>query len=192
MPFLITRPLKLRSQESCLTPECILLSGSILSSLDTSQDPCENFYDFASASCFSNLGLTALTLASYYLIAGGWLKAHPLPADKSSYGNFEAVAERNRQIIQRILDSKPDNSSFERTPDQQIMLKLRDFYTSCLNEDTLDEIGTIPLLDFVKELRNKFRGESKDSSRKESTNLTAALAFLHSQGHFFFFCKIYA
>ncbi|KAG6886039.1 hypothetical protein C0993_005223 [Termitomyces sp. T159_Od127] len=148
-------------EETCLTPQCILLSGSILSSLDTSQDPCENFYDFAT---------------------GGWLRTHPLPADKSSYGNFEAVAERNRQIIQRILESKPDNSSFERTPDQQIKLKLRDFYTSCLNEDTLDEIGTIPLLDFVEEIRKKFRGESKYSGNKESSNLTAALAFLHSQG----------
>ncbi|KAG5716301.1 Endothelin-converting enzyme 1 [Termitomyces sp. T112] len=147
-------------EEICLTPQCILLSGSILSSLDTFQDPCENFYDFAT---------------------GGWLRAHPLPADKSSYGNFEAVAERNRQVIQRILESNTDKSSFERSPDQQIMRKLRDFYASCISEDTLDELGTIPLLDFVKALRRKFRG-LKNPSSKESIDLTAALAFLHSQG----------
>ncbi|KNZ75362.1 Endothelin-converting enzyme 1, partial [Termitomyces sp. J132] len=147
-------------KEICLTPQCILLSGSILSSLDTFQDPCEKFYDFAT---------------------GGWLRAHPLPADKSSYGNFEAVAERNRQVIQRILESNTDKSSFERSPDQQIMRKLRDFYASCISEDTLDDLGTIPLLDFVKALRRKFRG-LKNPSSKESIDLTAALAFLHSQG----------
>ncbi|KAG6891339.1 hypothetical protein C0992_008793 [Termitomyces sp. T32_za158] len=102
-------------------------------------------------------------------VTGGWLRTHPLPADKSSYGNFEAVAERNRQIIQGILESKPNKSSFERDPDQQIMLKLRDFYTSCLNEDTLDEIGTIPLLDFVKELRKKFHGDPNNASSKKSS-----------------------
>ena len=37
-----------RIVEACLTSDCITLSASILSSLDTSQDPCENFYDFAS------------------------------------------------------------------------------------------------------------------------------------------------
>ena len=35
-------------QSRCLSPECIMLSASILSSLDRSQDPCENFYEFAS------------------------------------------------------------------------------------------------------------------------------------------------
>lgn len=36
-------------QKPCFSPQCIVLSASILSSLDASQDPCENFYDFASA-----------------------------------------------------------------------------------------------------------------------------------------------
>ncbi|KAG6917789.1 hypothetical protein DXG01_001061 [Tephrocybe rancida] len=148
-------------EETCLTPQCILLSGSILSSLDTSQNPCENFYDFAT---------------------GGWLRAHPLPADKGSYGNFEALAQQNRQVIQRILESDSTPAAFKSNPDQGVLRKLRDFYVSCTNENALDNLGSTPLLEFVQSLRKKFRGDFKNSGSKDSTDLTSALAFLHSQG----------
>ncbi|KAG6854921.1 hypothetical protein C0991_009744 [Blastosporella zonata] len=148
-------------EETCLTPQCILLSGSIISSLDTSQDPCENFYDFAT---------------------GGWLRAHPLPADKGSFGNFEALAQQNRQVIQRILESDANPASFKSTPDEAILRKLRDFYASCTHENTLDDLGSTPLREFVQALQKKFRGEFKNSDSDESTDLTAALAFLHTQG----------
>jgi hypothetical protein len=38
------------AQRPCLDPDCIILSASILTSLDATQDPCENFYEFASQS----------------------------------------------------------------------------------------------------------------------------------------------
>ena len=34
-------------EKACLEPHCIVLAASILSGVDVTQDPCENFYDFA-------------------------------------------------------------------------------------------------------------------------------------------------
>ncbi|EEB94648.1 hypothetical protein MPER_06503, partial [Moniliophthora perniciosa FA553] len=146
----------------CLDPDCIILSASILSSLDTSQDPCENFYDY---------------------VNGGWLKAHPLPADKDSFGNFEKLALENGVVIREILEGSDNGTSHY---DKQILEKLRGLYKSCLNEEQLDDIGQEPLLDFLHTLKDLYRGEGTEVSsakeEKNKTGLTKALAFLHSRG----------
>ncbi|KAF9458665.1 hypothetical protein BDZ94DRAFT_80625 [Collybia nuda] len=167
VPVPVPVPTTPPKEETCLTPECIVLSASIFTSLDTSQDPCENFYDFAN---------------------GGWLRANPLPADKGSFGNFEALAQQNKQVLQRILESKefPSSSNY----DEIILRKLRDFYSSCLNENRLDEIGALPLREFIQTLKKIYWNEADNISGssknldddKKSTDLTAALAYLHSQG----------
>lgn len=130
------------------------------------------------------------------LIAGGWLRAHPLPADKSSYGNFEALAQQNKQVVQRILESEQSTASFSGTHDVEILRKLRNLYSSCLNEERLDEIGATPLLEFVQTVRRIFKGEVLDETLPEGdprdepkpTDLTAAIAFLHSRGQSYASC----
>lgn len=146
----------------CLKPHCVILSASIISSLDVSQDPCENFYDFAN---------------------GGWLKKHPLPADKSSLGNFEVLSQQNKRVIQEILESK-SSAELAPSPDSEILTKLRDSYSACLNEERLDSIGSAPLLHFIKTLRRLYRKEDTEISLLPGidSGLTAAIAFLHSKG----------
>ncbi|CAA7267908.1 unnamed protein product [Cyclocybe aegerita] len=163
VPPPIPVPTTLPEEKPCLESHCIVLSASILSSLDPSQDPCENFYNFAN---------------------GGWLRAHPLPADKSSFGNFEFLSQQNQQVIQRILESNYSVGSV----DDQILTKLRDFYTSCLDERRLNEIGTTPLFHLVRTVRKLYSGNDTDITGqstygidKKVQGLTAAVAFLHSR-----------
>ena len=52
--------------------------------IDSSVDPCENFYRY---SC------------------NGWFKRNPLPADQTSYGRFTELAELNRQHLRGILQA---------------------------------------------------------------------------------------
>jgi endothelin-converting enzyme len=119
-------------------------------------------------------------------IDGGWFNAHPLPADKSSFGKFEALGQENKQIIQKILESKSSVGSV----DDEILLKLRNFYASCLDERGLDEIGIKPLLHVVKMIKRLYKGDDTDISSSHGSSdkdkgLTVALAFLHSRGAFF-------
>ena len=112
-----------------------------------------------------------------------------MPADKSNFGNFESLAQENKQIIKNILESTASVSPV----DAQILSKIRGFYSSCLDEDTLDEVGAAPLLRFVGTVRKLFSGNSTDNVSQTSTpedkrkGLTAALAFLHSRGGYFYF-----
>ncbi|KAF9453276.1 zincin [Macrolepiota fuliginosa MF-IS2] len=165
-PVPIPEPTGGPDKNVCFEPHCVVLAGAILSSLDTTQDPCENFYEY---------------------VNNGWLKAHPLPADKSSYGNFEALAQQNKQVIQQILESSDESESnlARDSDDKEILQKLRDMYSSCLNEAQLDEIGSSPLTHFIQTIRKLFREEDTDISAtegKKSKGLTAALAFIHSRG----------
>ncbi|KAL0578146.1 hypothetical protein V5O48_003851 [Marasmius crinis-equi] len=161
-------PTKKPEEPVCLSSDCIVLSASILSSLDTSQDPCENFYEFAN---------------------GGWLKAHPLPADKGSFGNFEQLAQDNGHVIQSILErAEASSTAASSSHDKEILKKLSGLYNSCLKEDRLDEIGQKPLLDFLHNLKDLYRGKTteisstRDEGKVKKDGLTAAIAFLHSRG----------
>ncbi|CCL99342.1 uncharacterized protein FIBRA_01360 [Fibroporia radiculosa] len=155
---------------SCLTPECIMLSSSILSSLDTSQDPCENFYDFAT---------------------GGWIKSHPIPSDRGAFSHFDALALENRLLIQQILESQVSyvGSALTATYDEQILKKLRGLYASCLNEDRVRELGSGPLASVARRVRKLLRGKTTTvdpasvvDSESQAKGLTAAVAYLHSRG----------
>lgn len=49
-------------EEVCLTPNCVATAASLLEGMDTTVDPCEDFYGF---------------------VNNGWLGAHPIPQDKA-------------------------------------------------------------------------------------------------------------
>ncbi|KAL5532721.1 hypothetical protein ACEPAF_4495 [Sanghuangporus sanghuang] len=158
----------------CTSPECVILSASIIQNLDESQDPCEDFYEFAN---------------------GGWLSKNEIPPGKGSFGTFDAVSNENKRIIRKILDPSIApaalSQSFTDEYDNETLTKLHDLYESCMNEDLLDERGEAPLKDIVRAIRDLYRSDNwqqgtgtKESDSKEipQYGLTAAIGFLHSRG----------
>merc|ERR1719500_2682122 len=72
----------LSAGELCLSESCVMAAGTILTSLDRSVSPCDDFYQF---SC------------------GGWAQRSPaLNMDR-----FQAIDKRNQNIIRSVLEAPP-------------------------------------------------------------------------------------
>ncbi len=101
--------------------------GFDIKALDKTADPCVDFYQFA---------------------CGGWRTANPLPSDKSRYGRFDELQERNRAELHNILESVSDAKK-KRTP---IEAKVGDFYAACMDEATIEKKGGTPLQPWFKQI----------------------------------------
>lgn len=100
-------------QSVCSTPDCVLAAASIIQGMNTSADPCDDFYEFAN---------------------GGWIQSHPIPADRALVGTFTTVQDNNKKILTKIIDSIPDSSKAHTLDAEQDNLrKLKDTYLSCMN-----------------------------------------------------------
>jgi len=90
-----------------------------LSAIDKTIDPCVDFYQY---SC------------------GNWMKNNPIPADKSSWGRFYELRERNIYILHDILEQAQASSKHD-----AIEQKVGDYYAACMDETVVEKRGTEPL-----------------------------------------------
>lgn len=96
------------------------LSGFDPAALDRNADPCVNFYRYA---------------------CGGWLAANPVPSDQSRWGRFDALQERNRTVLQGILEAASANKPTRTVVEQ----KIGDYYASCMDTRVIDQKGLTPI-----------------------------------------------
>jgi endothelin-converting enzyme/putative endopeptidase len=109
------------------------ISGFDAGALDKNTDPCVNFYQYA---------------------CGGWMAANPVPADQSRWSRFDALQERNRTILQGILEAASANKP-TRTAIEQ---KIGDYYASCMDMKVIDQKGVAPIqpdLDRINAMNSK-------------------------------------
>lgn len=69
-------------KEPCLNQTCIHIANNILSAMDTTVDPCEDFYAYA---------------------CNNWVKANPIPDGKGNWGIFLKLEQQNQLVIKRVL-----------------------------------------------------------------------------------------
>jgi putative endopeptidase len=101
--------------------------------MDTSADPCVNFYQY---SC------------------GSYLKQTPIPADESSYGQFNELNDQNELVLKAILEKAAEGGP-GRTANEQ---KIGDYYATCMNVEAVNQAGLKPLqplLDRIDALKSK-------------------------------------
>ncbi|XP_076036619.1 uncharacterized protein LOC143022352 [Oratosquilla oratoria] len=109
--------------EICSSLECTVAAANIIEALDTSVDPCDDFYKFA---------------------CQGWIDKNPVPESSSRWTQFDFVGEELVRALRKIIQ-EPISSS-DSTP----ITKSKTYYQSCLNESRLEELGLQPLTDFLE------------------------------------------
>ncbi|HET7603847.1 MAG TPA: M13 family metallopeptidase [Gemmatimonadales bacterium] len=94
--------------------------------MDTTCSACEDFFSYAN---------------------GGWLKANPIPADKSSWGSFNELQEANYTALRQTLETAAANPG----PDSDTR-RLGLFYASCMDTTTINRVGAEPIRPMLDEI----------------------------------------
>jgi len=115
--------------------------------LDKSIDPCNDFYAYACSK---------------------WKEQNPIPADRSSWGRFNELAERGEYILKDILEK----AAVERKDRTAIEQKIGDYYGSCMDEAAIEKRGAEPLDADLKAI----------AAMKSKKDVTAEIARLHREG----------
>lgn len=116
----------------------------------------------------ANLDETVAPGEDFYQYAcGGWMKANPLQPQYSRYGQFDAMAENNKEQLKELIQglAKQDN------PEGSVAQKVNDLYLLGLDSVRLNEEGAAPI---------KADLERINSAKKDE--LMNVIAWLHSEG----------
>lgn len=108
----------------CQSESCRTIAKLIQEVRNESMDPCENFYEYA---------------------CGKWIKNNPVPSGHLQFSRITQLSKNNERIMKKALGTiKPE--------DTETVLKVKNFYQSCLNVKKIDELGNGPLLDYINSL----------------------------------------
>nr|AMO02506.1 endothelin-converting protein 6 [Tityus serrulatus] len=113
-----------KTYEVCDSKICRDIEDQLMSSINRSIDPCDNFYSY---------------------VCSGWMKSNALPATESSWNSFDVLVHHVRDQLKRILK--------EMNGTEKIMEnKVVSLYRGCTNKVRKEEIGVEPLNILAKEL----------------------------------------
>ncbi|GLH05802.1 Neprilysin-2 [Gryllus bimaculatus] len=109
----------------CLTPGCIHAASTMLMSMDTSVEPCDDFYNFA---------------------CGNYVKTNNIPDDKSTVNTFSIISDQLTEKLRTIVEEPIKEN--EAKPFKLV----KKLYRACMNKTLIESRGLEPLQDILREL----------------------------------------
>ena len=98
-----------KDPDQCTTAQCVQIAAQIINYMDSSVDPCEDFYNYA---------------------CGGWFKMNTIPESKPQWDVFQELNDARNKLLRNALETK--------TPTKGVETKLFGFYSSCLNTTAIE------------------------------------------------------
>ena len=112
----------------------------------------------------ANMDLSIKPGDNFYLYANGnWIKKTPIPASKTRWGSFDALAEESSQALKTLLEDASTNpkgrgDSKEKSEFGELMKRVGDYYASAMDSAAIEKLGYKPIkpyLDAITVLSSK-------------------------------------
>lgn len=101
--------------------------AELVAAMDTSADPCVDFYQYA---------------------CGGWVENTELPADKPVISkSFTTISDQNRDLLKGILEAAATSPG-----DDADTQKVGQFYRDCMDVETINSKGVEPVLPLMQKV----------------------------------------
>lgn len=108
----------------CQSEDCKAISKLIQEVRDEKVDPCENFYEYA---------------------CGKWIKNNKVPPGHLQFSRITQLSKNNERVMKETLVR-------DQPEDTETIMKVKNFYRSCLNVKKIDDLGNKPLLNYINGL----------------------------------------
>jgi len=105
-------------EDVCLSPECVVAASSIIQAMDTTADPCQDFFQFA---------------------CGGWVEANEIPDGKNIWGRFYELRNMVDKALKEIVTSEKPSESLAVT-------NLRTMFNGCMDTEAIETAGLSGIL----------------------------------------------